>query len=256
MIDSHYLDKSKGIYEDWNEKVKWVLLGVGFDSTETYLPGQRLAPASIREILRHKESKRLFNDVGDVIVVHGDLNETLKRVEDVVNRIIKKGYKPLLIGGEHSITYGSVKALMNTYKKLQVVVLDAHYDAYDRYDTLSLNHATVLRRIKEEGLRVVVKGARRFSNEEEEFASHHFKKDIDSTLPTYLSVDLDFFDPSIAPGVSDKESNGYYFKDFLRILKNIKNLVGVDVVELNPCLDTNKVTASLASDIILKVVEK
>lgn len=256
MIDSVYLDKSRAIYEDWSSNVKWVMIGVGFDSTETYLPGQRLAPLYIREVLRHKETRRLFNDLGDVIVVHGDVDEMIKRTENIVDAVLKHGFKPAVLGGEHTISYGVVKRLMNYYKELQVIVLDAHYDAYNYYDTLSLNHATVMRRLAEEGVRVVVKGVRRFADEEKEFAQKYFKKDIDPTLPTYLSIDLDFFDPSIAPGVSDKENDGYFFKDFLKILDEINVLVGTDIVELNPFLDSNNVTAALAADVLLKVVEK
>ncbi|NPA38284.1 MAG: hypothetical protein GXN99_00635 [Candidatus Nanohaloarchaeota archaeon] len=259
MFDYYYLDRSNVLYEDWNEELKWAVVGAGMDTTETYLPGQRLGPNSIRNAIRRKDSTRLLNDLGNIMVVHGDVVESLNRIQTVISSFLGTypSSKIITLGGEHTITYAVVKSLLSIHDELQLISLDAHYDAYDKYETLNYSHATVMRRINElKRVRVIVKGVRRYAVEEESYAIKHFSTHIDKTIPTYLSIDLDYFDPSIAPGVSDKESNGYYFKDFKDIVKNIKNLVGFDVVELNPFLDVSETTANLAADIILELVNK
>ncbi len=255
-----FLDRSCVLYEDFFEK-DFLIIGVPFDSTETSLPGQRLAPNKIRETIKSKDTERLWDDAGNVVVVPGNAKKTLKRAESVLEKIDFN--KLVVLGGEHTITYAPVKYFKSKHDELQVIVFDAHYDLKDDYEGELFNHSTIMRRIKELGVELFYLGVRRYDEEEEKYASKCVK-DISylKRAPTYITIDLDYFDVSLAMGCADKESNGFTYKDFINEIDMIldivdkKNVVGFDIVELNPLLDVSGVTTSLAADILIEISKK
>ncbi len=235
------------------------IFGVPFDSTETNIPGQRFAPNAIRDAFLAKETGTLTDkiyDAGNLICVSGNAKNTLQRLEDTIKDLDQytKTAIPVILGGEHTITLGVVKALKEKYKDLQVVSFDAHFDVKDDFQGEKISHSTVMRRIAELGIPVTVIGARAGSREEHEFAKNinTDPKNVDFTKPTYLSIDMDVFDPAYAPGVGDPEVCGIKPQDVFDILAKNINLAGADIVEANPMIEKH-ITCSLAADLLLKI---
>ena len=233
------------------KSAKIALLGVPFDSTETNIPGQRFGPSEIRaQIVKSKINLNLkmnsVYDVGDVDVVFGNAKATLARTEETVRELFAQNpdVVPILLGGEHTVSYAAVKVLAGRHKNLQVVSLDAHYDLYPDYIGERWSHATVMRRISELGITQIIIGVREKNEDARKFTLRNkigmAIDAINPELPTYFSLDLDFFDPKFAPGVGDPESNGLSFNDFKKIFARCKNIVGADVVEFNPMVEKKK----------------
>jgi len=184
-----------------------------------------------------------------------EIYNLLKRI------VINKRKKYIFIGGDHSITIASFLAIKSIYKNVVYVHLDAHADCHDVYKNQKFSHASVLRRISEESKAIAI-GVRTFDDNER---SYFFSKIISIDLKNidllkdyiesyiYLSVDIDFFDPSIANAVSNPNSEGAKFEDYIKILEIISfdRIVGFDVVEVNPILDYPSFkTSILASEVI------
>lgn len=202
-----------------------------------------------------------------------DIETALNVISENVRETFKEKKFPIVIGGEHTVTLGSIKALREVYKNLKVLYLDAHLDLRDEYLGSKFSHATVVRRIYEMGIPILSVGARTLCKEEHEFIkktefSLLWMKDLrenwDRSLKIiedfikegeiYLSIDMDVFDPSIAPGVGTPEPGGINWFEFLQIIKLVVryNLVGMDIVETKPSLG-NTITEYLAAKIIFKV---
>ncbi|MEM1538057.1 MAG: agmatinase [Candidatus Nezhaarchaeales archaeon] len=258
-----------------------VVVGVPFDSTASYRPGARFAPAVVREVSMNLEtfSWRVgidledvkMHDLGDVNVVHGDVNETLHRVEEVVKEIRDMGKIPVLIGGEHTITYAAFKAL----RAAAILVFDAHMDLRDEYPPgQRLSHATVMRRMIEliGPKRLIQVGVRAACKEEVEYAGKIgllqvssrevegrgaielaalLRRRLQNVETVYLSIDVDVLDPSYAPGVSNPEPEGINPTKLLDVLNNVidRRLIGFDVVEVCPPYDTGLAAAQAAKAI-------
>lgn len=254
------------------------VLGIPLDQSGTYRPGSRFAPYKIREtscnIELYSQLADLviedagFKDYGDVILPPGDLSASLNRIEYVVKKV-SSDHSGLLvfIGGEHLITYPIVKALREKIDTL--IVFDAHLDMRSEYLDSYVNHATFLRKLIEEGTRVIHLGSRAYSRDEldylktksiEVYRAIQIEEEplsLSNLGRVYISIDMDVFDPSVAPGVSNPEPYGLSPRIFNRILKAIINdaedIVAVDVVEVNPLYDTSDVTSILASKIIVEI---
>jgi len=194
---------------------KIAIIGVPFDSTVWAIPGQRLAPNAIREhflIQECEEGLKEIYDDGNIQTVPGNAKKTIEIVESNLDELKKanKNIIPIHLGGEHTITLGIIKSLKKTNKNIQVISFDAHLDLKDDQLGEKIGHSTVLRRIFELTKEVAVFGARTGSEDELKF-SEKLLKEIDPTKPTYLTIDMDFFDPSQAPGVGDPEAGGYLY---------------------------------------------
>ena len=257
-------------YEPWKfafsaetENIKensFGIIGVPFDSTTSYHSGARLGPIVVREASFgfekfntnfNKELTTTFYDFGDVNVVPGNCEKTCKIVEDTVNEILDLNLKPIIIGGEHSASIGSINALKERYGKLTVVHLDAHRDLAFEFIGEKYSHATVMRRAHETGANLVQIGIRSSSKDEEEFVKSTYNiqtfrlKDIRKHMdaieyflinlesPVYISIDMDVFDPSIAPSVGNPTPDGLFAYEIEKIIETLshKNVVGLDVVE-------------------------
>lgn len=248
------------------EKSKVAVIPAPYGKTVTYRQGTENGP---RAILDASSNMELFDDeigkdtykigihtVGELEIQNLSLEEMISQVEDKVASLTADSKFPVIIGGEHTITVGAVKALLGTYKDLNVFYLDAHYDLRDSYKGSNLNHACVARRLSEM-CRTIIVGARSLSKEEKNFLPNpnvsvfnvydiletpNWKEKIKDTLSenVYISIDLDVFDPSIMPSVGTPEPGGLGWYEFLELMRFIiqhKNIVGLDVVELCPAKD-------------------
>lgn len=263
---------------------KFGILGVPFDATVSYRSGSKFAPNAIRVASWSLESYVLQYDVeltnlpicdlGD-LEEYGNVNLIIDAVEREVRKLIKKQIFPLLLGGEHSLTIGSVRAL-KVKGDVSVVILDAHLDFRDQYLELRNSHACVTKRVSEllTVKNIVVLGVRSMSKEErccaEKEGLKYYTVDylqehgIARTLKNsrlkqnvYLSVDFDVFDPAVAPGVSNPEHGGLGVKEVKEVIDVLApKLVGADIVEVCPPYDngnTSVLAAKIVRDIIAAV---
>lgn len=267
---------------------EFVVLGVPFDSTSSFRSGARFAPSAIRLVAQNLETysfragidveEHLPADVGDVAVVHGDAAETLKRVERVVSGLVSEGRVPIVLGGEHTVSIGSVKAVAQQASNLCLLVMDAHADLRDEYLGYKLSHACVLRRVLEflDIERVMIVGLRAISKEEMGYISRRgvkyisslavkksLRKDvigkvrdfISTCSRVYLSLDMDVFDPSYAPGVQTPEPEGLAPTEVFDVIHEIGDiLAAIDVVEVSPPYDPSMITSMLAAKAVLEFI--
>ncbi len=239
----------------------WGIIGVPFDSTTSYHSGSRYGPIVVREAsygfekyntIFNTELNTVFYDFGDVNVVFGNCKKTCDIIEDTVDELSDLKIKPLIIGGEHSLTIGALNSLTKKYDDLTIVHLDAHRDLASDFIGEKYSHASVMRRVYEMGINELIQiGIRSASKEEEDFVSKQsnittFKnKPVFNHLdnveyylsnintPIYLSIDMDVLDPSIAPGVGNPTPDGllyYHIESIFKCLSS-KNVIGLDVVE-------------------------
>ncbi len=266
------------------DKSDYVVLGFPYDRTSTYRQGSALAPAAIREASNNIEtySLRSNSDIEDIAIcdvgnldVVDSVSETLHRLELCVSDIHNSGKIPIILGGEHTLTYASIKALKND---VGIVNFDAHMDLRDEYMGEKLSHTTFMRRICEDigAERIVEVGTRAVSKEELNFANevgvkfysaYEIRKQgaqkisemINSSLSKfenrYITIDVDVLDPAYAPGVGNPEAEGLDASTTIEILNEILgfNIFGIDVVEFSPNYD-NGATASQVAKILFEVL--
>lgn len=274
-----------GGYQREFKDAEYVVFGVPFDATSTYRSGARFAPAAIREASLNIETYSFrsgveledlkIHDAGDL---HVSMNagETLRRVEAVCRDILKENKIPVIIGGEHTITFGAAKGVEGD---LTIVSFDAHLDLRDEYMGEKLSHTTFLRRINEEiePKRIIVIGVRAACREELKYVSESGNikyitsqkilyegvegvlRDIRGFLygydRLYITVDMDVLDPSFAPAVQNPEPEGISLTMLLDTLLEIcdDRLVIFDLVEVTPHYD-NGITAAAAAKIIFEAL--
>jgi len=257
------------------------ILGIPFDEKSSYLKGASLGPKAIREASTSRsinawtelavnlEEDTIIADLGD-LTLRGSVSEIFAHIEEKVLNIIEKGVIPVILGGDHSISYPIVKAFFQKYQPLDILHFDAHPDLYEELFGDRLSHGCPFTRIMEERLakNLVQVGIRAKVGEHEEKAKK-FKikmiemKDLPDNLslrfenPLYISFDLDALDPAFAPGVSHHEPGGLTTRQVIQIIHRLKaQIVGVDVVELNPTRDASGITASAAVKIIMEIMGK
>ncbi|MFA5393249.1 MAG: agmatinase [Candidatus Ratteibacteria bacterium] len=248
------------------EKARVAILPVAYDSTTSYQTGTRFGPQEIilaSRFLEMYDESLNFEPSGLGITTLPELWPDLSRPEAAVNevekyvtKILKKQVFPVVLGGEHSITAGAVKAFHKIYPKLSVLTLDAHADLREKYQGTRDNHACVSRRIMEMGIPTNVMGVRCLPSEDlptlktsglKVLWAEKLKGEKDwlslvsanLTEHVYLSIDLDFFDPAEIPAVGTPEPGGLGWSEtnnFLRQLTRKHRVVGFDVVELNGSL--------------------
>jgi len=193
-----------------------------------------------------------------------------KAVEKRINNFIEENKFVVLLGGEHSVSIGSIIAHSKRYKDLGVLQLDAHTDLRDSYNGSKYNHACVMARAKEfcpivqVGIRSMDVSEKKALNKKTVFFAQDIKKnkhwieDVVKTLPAkvYLTLDLDVLDPSVMPSTGTPEPGGLYWYEVLKLLKKViekKELVGFDIVELCPN-KYDKAPDFLAAKIIYKIL--
>ena len=249
------------------EKAKVIIIGFPYELT-TSIPGTTFAPNRIREAswliepYSSYQKKSLTNipisDMGNLMLPPVEIEKVSSSVEKFISPLISKDKKFLILGGDHSITYFLTKNLPPGIKILQ---LDAHLDSRNSWRGSSFNHATVMRRLKEEGREIFHVGIRSVADEEKGIPYFTLKESLNLLKKkdkAYLSVDIDIFDPSIAPAVSNPEPGGISFSEFLEWLKNLPpfELVGFDLVEFNPLLEGAHITSVLGATVIREIILK
>lgn len=285
-IDLYTLDQNES-KDDFARSKKWGIIGVPFDSTCSYHHGSRYGPTIIREASFGFEQYNCdfekpldgeFYDCGDLNVVHGNCKKTCDILEDSVKELIESNIKPILIGGEHSVTIGSIRALADEEEnkdlsEVTIIHLDAHRDIIDEYIGEKDSHATIMRRVHDLNPKELIQiGIRSFSIEEKEFVesqdniSSFLAKDLFDDFDVllekldsiegkvYISIDMDAIDPAFAPSVGNPTPNGLHPIDIENIFEALSNnekidIIGFDLVEVASD-KLGDITAILAAKII------
>ena len=260
---------------------QFAILGIPFDEKSCYMRGVSKGPRAIRaastgdainpwtESGVNLEEETNIVDLGD-LDVSGSFWDVFTKTEDKVREILAKKAVPIIMGGDHSLTYPIVKAFASKYDRLDILHFDAHPDLYDELYGDRYSHGCPFARIMEEGLaaHLVQVGIRAATGEHRDLALKRGikmieMKDLTGALtlhfdnPLYISFDVDALDPAFAPGVSHHEAGGLSTRQALNLLHDLKgNIVGLDVVEVNPDRDPAGITAAAAVKIIMEVMGK
>jgi arginase len=258
-----------------SEEFEIALLGIPYDAKSSYLRGAAQGPAAIRaastDLAINEFTEKAVNleldtvmvDLGDVDVL-GDYSQVAAKVESAVGGILAKRAVPIILGGDHSVTYPVVRALARRYRALDILHFDSHPDLYDELYGDAHSHACSFARIMEDGLaRTLVQvGIRAASAPQRANAAKYGvrmmeMKDLtgipalEFANPLYISFDLDALDPAYAPGVSHHEAGGLSTRQALDIIHHLKaRIIGLDVVELNATRDPLGITAAAAVKIV------
>ena len=259
-----------------------VLFGAPFDSTTSYRPGARFGPAAMRhesyglETYSPYQDKDLTDgsvfDSGDLELCFGSSESALTDIESRAAEILRDGKMPLLLGGEHLVTLGAVRAVLRKYPDLHIIHFDAHADLRNDYLGAKLSHACVLRRCHDlvgDG-RIHQFCIRSGEREEFRFAAEHtdlHKYDFtglpeladwlrQTQVPVYLTIDLDCLDPSVFPGTGTPEAGGVSFLQLLQAIRTAAktNIVAADVNELAPMLDTTGTSTATACKVLRELL--
>ncbi len=269
-----------GALKPWSAGLRYdvAVLGVPFDEKSSYRRGQAAGPTAIRAVSTGKcynpetelgvdtAEAGVLVDLGDVDT-SGDVDKSFGLITAGVRRILADGAKPIVLGGDHSITYPVIQAFGERYPALDILHFDAHPDLYDDLYGDRLSHACPFARILEDGLvRTLVQvGIRTGTEEHRETARKHgvrwvemkdWRDGLALTFenPLYISFDLDALDPAFAPGVSHHEPGGLSSRQALDVLHALKaTVVGCDVVELNPSRDASGITAAAAFKLVQEI---
>ena len=250
------------------------LFGVPYDGTTSFRPGTRFGPAAIREVSSGLESycpqldldleDLAFADLGALDIPFGAPEPVVMAVQRATEAVLALGLKPLMLGGEHSISSGAVAAVAAQHPDLVLVQLDAHADLRHEWLGAKHSHACAMRRCLEvlpsqQLLQIAIRSGTR-----EEFSELRATgrlvaiEQLVQTLqplrgkPIYLTVDLDWFDPAVLPGTGTPEPGGFMWNHFAELITELSqhNLVAADVVELAPMLDPSGVSSVLAAKVV------
>ena len=257
-----------------------VLYGAPFDSTTSFRPGARFGPSAMRHESFGLETYSPYQDAdltdcavfdsGDLELCFGSAQAALEDIETRAAGILEDGKFPLLLGGEHLVTLGAVRAVAKRYPELHIIHFDAHADLRDDYLGAKLSHACVLRRCHElvgDG-RIHQFCVRSGDREEFRFAGAHTDlhpfgfEGLEETVaalgeaPVYLTVDLDCLDPSAFPGTGTPEAGGVSFLQLLEAIRTAcaAHVVGADVNELAPMLDSSGVSTATACKVLRELM--
>ena len=258
-----------------------VIFGARFDSTTSYRPGTRFGPSAIRhesfglETYSPYQDKDLEDhaimDSGDLELCFGSSDQALKDIQGRAEQILQDGKIPLLLGGEHLVTLGSVRAAVQKYPDLHIIHFDAHTDLREDYLGAKLSHACVIRRCHDilgDG-RIHQFGIRSGERAEWKFARaghtdlHPFNLNgLEETVkalqnaPIYFTIDLDVLDPSCFPGTGTPEAGGVDFMQLLEAIRTVcsGNVVAADVNELCPILDQTGASTAIAGKVVRELM--
>lgn len=258
-----------------------VIFGAPFDGTTSFRPGTRFGPQAIRaesdgiETYSPYQNKDLEDiavfDSGDLLLPFGNTEAVLAMIEARTQEILDAGKMPVMIGGEHLVTLGTVRAMVKKYPDLHIIHFDAHADLRDDYLGERLSHATVLRRswdllgdgrIHQFGIRSGERSEFEFALEHTDFHPFNVKDVLDVVLalgdkvPVYVTLDLDVLDPSLFCGTGTPEAGGIFFQDLEEALLALEalNVVGFDMNELSPHYDASGVSTAVACKVLREML--
>lgn len=262
------------------ESAKTVIFGAPFDSTTSYRPGTRFGSSAIRsesfgiETYSPYQDRDLLDynifDAGDPELCIGSVETALQQIEDITAEILADEKRPVMLGGEHSVTLGAVRAVYKKYKDLYIIQFDAHADLRDDYLGVKNSHACVMRRCYEivgDG-HIYQFGIRSGDREEFRFADKHTKMNkfnldgIDNAVKelagkkVYLTIDMDVLDPSVFPGTGTPEHGGVQFMELLEAVFKLKklNIVAADINELSPHYDPSGISTAAACKLLREIL--
>lgn len=264
-------------FENRYKNSKAVLFGAGFDGTASFKSGARFAPSAMREdswaletyspyLDKDLDDIKLF-DSGDLEFPFGDKKRVLKQIENFTSKIVKDDKIPIMIGGEHLVSLGSIRAIAKKNKDLHIIHFDAHTDLRDDYLGEKLSHATVIRRVYDivgddkiyqfyirSGTKEEFNWAKKHTHLEK-FTAETLPKIIQKlqNKPVYITIDLDVLDPSIFSGTGTPEAGGISFDELLKSIYSmakLENVVGFDLVELSPSHDISGVSTAVACKVL------
>lgn len=264
------------------EEASIALFGAPFDSTTSFRPGARFGSSAIRhesfglETFSPYQDKNLTDkkvfDCGDLELCFGSSEAALKDIEELTRKIVNDGKLPIMIGGEHLVTYGAVKAVFGKFPDLQIIHFDAHADLRDDYLGAKLSHACVMRRcfdlvgdnkIHQFCIRSGDREEFRFADEHTDMHKFSFDglpelvSELESNkTPVYLTIDLDCLDPSVFCGTGTPEAGGVSFTELLSAILKVSrtNIVGADINELAPMLDSSGASTATACKVLRELI--
>jgi agmatinase len=263
------------------------LLGAPFDGGVSFRPGARFGPAAIRQASRHL--RPAYNpaqdvspyavlqavDAGDVPCNPFDIDHSLQQIDDGVSELLASGGRPVLLGGDHTIALGGLRAVARRHGPVALIHFDAHLDTWNSYFGADRTHGTIFRRAHEEGLlvqdassHVGIRGPLYSQQDLVDDASFGFEvvsaRDIDrigleeivdgvrrrtNDAPVYLSIDIDVLDPAFAPGTGTPEMGGLTSRELLAMVRALPpdQIVATDLVEVSPPYDHAEITSLAAA---------
>lgn len=263
------------------EDARAVIFGAPFDGTTSFRPGTRFGPAAIRgesdgiETYSPYQNRDLEDinvfDSGDLYFPFGNPSVVLDMIEARTQEILDADKMPVMLGGEHLVTLGAVRAMVKKYPDLHIIHFDAHADLRDDYLGEKLSHASVLRRswelvgdghVHQFGIRSGERAEFDFAVAHTDFHPFNVKDVLDvvlalgSDVPCYITVDLDVLDPSLFCGTGTPEAGGIFFPDLEEALLALEalNVVGFDINELSPHYDASGVSTAVACKVLREML--
>ena len=262
------------------EESKIVLFGAPFDSTTSFRPGTRFASKAMRSESFGIETYSPYQDgdledfavfdSGDLELPFGNTQRVLDQIEEHTAEILKDGKIPCIIGGEHLVTLGAMRAVVKQYPDVHIIHFDAHADLREDYLEERFSHATVLHRVWDlvgDG-KIFQFGIRSGDRSEfvwakdhvftNKFNFHGLKEIVDQLKekPVYFTLDLDVLDPSVFPGTGTPEAGGVSFQELLEAMIQVShlNIVGFDVNELSPVYDQSGSSTAMACKVLRELL--
>lgn len=261
------------------------VIGVRYDAQSSFRRGPAGAPPLIRAAL-HSSAGNLWSESGVDLGVAGswsdggdiepgalpstNARDVVGAIEGEVDRVVAAGHRPLILGGDHSITYPILRAIAKGFGPPTVLHIDAHSDTYDEFEGNRLSHACPFARIMEEGLasQLVQVGIRTLTGHQRDQTRRFGIEVIDMIAwaggarpnlsgPLYISLDLDGIDPAFAPGVSHREPGGLSVREVIGLVQSAPiPIVGADLVEYNPDADVDGMTATVAAKLVKELLAR
>ncbi|MGE5527522.1 MAG: agmatinase [Patescibacteria group bacterium] len=256
-----------------------VMFGAPMDWTSSFRPGSRFGPAAIREASEGIEEYSVYRgrslldgdaaffDAGDLVLPYGNVAESLRSIGEAVGAILADGKLPLLLGGEHLVTYAAVREVLARHPDLCVVQFDAHADLRPDYLGERMSHASVMRLLHEtlgDG-RIFQIGIRSADRDEMAYAAAHTilcrgalaraaaeAARLIAGRPVYVTLDIDVLDPAHAPGTGTPECGGPTSAEMIEVFEVLSGMAiaGFDLVEVAPGCDPSARTALLAAVLV------
>ncbi len=263
------------------DEARAVIFGAPFDGTTSFRPGTRFGPGAIRaesdgiETYSPYQNRDLEDiavfDSGDLLLPFGNTEAVLEEICARTAEILEAGKMPVMLGGEHLVTLGAVRAMVQKYPELHIIHFDAHTDLRDDYLGERLSHATVIRRchdllgdgrIHQFGIRSGERAEWDFAFAHTDFHPFNVKDVLDvvlalgSDVPVYVTLDLDVLDPSLFCGTGTPEAGGVFFQDLEEALLALEalNVVGFDMNELSPHYDASGVSTAVACKVLREML--
>lgn len=263
------------------DEARAVIFGAPFDGTTSFRPGTRFGPGAIRaesdgiETYSPYQNRDLEDiavfDSGDLLLPFGNTEAVLEEICARTAEILEAEKMPVMLGGEHLVTLGAVRAMVQKYPELHIIHFDAHTDLRDDYLGERLSHATVIRRchdllgdgrIHQFGIRSGERAEWDFAFAHTDFHPFNVKDVLDvvlalgSDVPVYVTLDLDVLDPSLFCGTGTPEAGGVFFQDLEEALLALEalNVVGFDMNELSPHYDASGVSTAVACKVLREML--